>query len=490
MRADPGNIATNATAGAATPYLKVEIQWNGVNWIDEGSVSGATYVLGASGQSQIMDPAVGFTSLGTALIGKATVRLRNNTGRYSTSRAGSQAATLGLWGKAIRISAGYAGESVVVFTGRVLDVQEAEATEEVTLTCHDPGSDPRRQKISSYVYGVAAYPAKASHDWIDYVRSQLGIASPSLEHGLMVIPYAWLDDDDGLSEMRTAASSEGGILFFDADGLLTFWNAGHWADVAAADAITVASFAELAPRRDWANTYNIIGCQYAPRKERGIEKVYSLKRTLPIGPGETHSDVLNFQWPLASFNYYDMTVCTAGGADMSASITLDNATPTAGQRWAIEFTNSHAYQTAYVTQFDVFGSALDGRQAETYLTTNLGTDQDRRYDVPRNAYVQTEEQAIVLTDMLADRLATPRLVATATNMRANPLWQLGDIITVTAALTGMASDFILTGITWQWSDAYVMTAQLVKADLYPHSGYFRAETAAGVLGAGGNVAFY
>ena len=113
---------------------------------------------------------------------------------------------------------------------------------------------------------------------------------------------------------------------------------------------------------------------------------------------------------------------------------------------------------------------------------------DRRYDVPRNVYIQTETHAAYMADMLAERLATPRLTATASKLNNNPLLEMGDVLTATSIVTGLSADMIITGITRKLGDAHQMDLALVKADLYPDATYLKAGV--GALGASGPVAFY
>ena len=76
MLTDPGHIATNVAATSAKPVYKIEIAWDGVNWVDET----ANTVLGFTVRDGIIDPFEGLASMGDAPVGKADIVVDNYDG--------------------------------------------------------------------------------------------------------------------------------------------------------------------------------------------------------------------------------------------------------------------------------------------------------------------------------------------------------------------------------------------------------------------------
>jgi len=503
MKADPGGLNAAAVATESTPCAKLEVEWSSGTWTDESG-----NLVSANTDSQIVDPLRGWVSLATQPMGTMVAKVTNTDGRYSQSRAGSMAATYGIRGKHIRLWLGYKVNGTPTypatpeFTGRIMDVTEGEASAEVDLTCQDMLSDAKRLNKSTLMQaGGALLDGVQTHNWI---TSLAGLANLSMaaasEAGLMMIPYCWLDDDELLAEMRAAAASEAGALFCDGSGNVVFWNAAHWAGKTHADYgdthITVASFGELRPKRGYDDEWNIIACDYAPAGVGKPTKVYSLKRAVSVPPNSNKTMTLNFQWPLMSFYSYTLKACSSGGVDMGPSgankVSISPSTPSYAKRWEITFSNSDTQNEAFITQFDVYGYPVDKRPAEQYIKDNSsGKPQPRRYNLPSNGYVQSEQQVRFLVDILADRLSTVRMQLQATQLRGHPLYELGDLVNIAAALTGVSTDCCIIGKHNTFGDgAWQMTLDLMDfSGMYVSTSYFKVGTS--VLGvAGSQVVFY
>ena len=92
-----------------------------------------------------------------------------------------------------------------------MDVTESERGATAKLTCHDLGSIPMQQKYSTMIYEGAQI-----NGWIATLATLADVAATDLEQALTVVPYAYLDDDFALDEIKRAAQSE--QVFFDEVG--------------------------------------------------------------------------------------------------------------------------------------------------------------------------------------------------------------------------------------------------------------------------------
>ena len=499
MKTDPGGLGTAFAAAEATPCTKVEIEWTAGNWTDE-----TVYVLSWEAKTQMVNPIYGWLSLSGQAMGTATVTVLNDDGRYSASHAGSQAATNGIRGKHIRISCGYVVSSTPTYPtgyewyGRIMDVPEAEVDSIVALSCHDVLSDAKRQNKSTNVY--INYQ---THNWIAVLMGapvNLSFSAGS-ETGVMMIPYAWTDESEVLKEMRDSAASEAGALFAYSDGTVTFWNLNHWAGKTKADygnlTLILGGYSELKPSRNYENEYNIIWSQYAPCRQGVPTVVYSLKQNITVPPmiggvSGSRVETFNFQWPCVGFPTvpYTMNTCTAGGVP-STAVTISPNAPIYAKRWDVTFVNTDTQNEVYVTQFDVLGYPVDKRPATQYSKDlSSGKPYPRRYGLPANSYVQTEEQVRLLCDMLCDRMSTVRLQLEATGVELHPLLELGDIIGVSSTVTGVNTDCIVVGKNSRYGNGdWVMDLSLFDiTGLYSSTNPFRVGSSA--LGASGSEAGY
>lgn len=459
------NITAALAAGALDPYLRVEIEWTPTNWTNESA-----YAISALGHSEIMDPFAGLLSLGTAHMATATVVMNNPTKRYSAKVSGTQAATYGIRGLGIRISAGYTVSGVDyyerVFTGRIMDCKAPETEETAELSCQDLASDPKRQNYTS-----AMYEDEETKTWLGRLRGWASVASHSFENTVHVIPFCYLDDDELLDEMRKVAASEAGCLFYDADGTLHYWGPHHWIGTTSGLTLDRSDFVELTPQLGYDNVYNIIAVTYEPQQKGRATTVYSLKRPVMVPRNGTAELTINFTKPLAEFVSYDLAASDGGGNDMTADVTALPVLPDGAQRWTVTFTNADTVRAAWVTRFDVVGYPVDKRQAETYIEDASGVGEvDRRYDLPTNPYIQTEQQARFLAKTLAQRLKTVRAVYVSSGQYGNPLIELGDIVTLEGDIAVTSATTIVVAIDWAFGDDYTMALTCAdKSGLYAYT---------------------
>ncbi|MHB0874573.1 MAG: hypothetical protein ACYC5O_00870 [Anaerolineae bacterium] len=488
MKADPGHIAANAALLGARPCLKVEVLWDDVNPVEETNVSGDSRQVGqVNGSSAITRPGEGLLSLGKADLGTVAMQMDNFDGRYSTAHAGSMAATYGIRGKTARVSAGYyygaTAEYVRVFTGRVMGCGEAEVAMTADLELHDMGSVPQQQKLSTMMQTDLRVD-----QWIALLATAAGVTSTSLERGLCTVPYLYVDQDFALDEMRKAAAAEGGCVFYDADGTLHYWGATHWCNAASVATITVDDWSEVEVSTDWDDEYNVIAVEYQPRTASWPTVVHKLKRVIAVPPGASTTVTLKFDSPLVAFDGYELAANNGAGVDLSSYLTLSSSTPDAAASWTLTFTNAHDRFEAFVTKFDVTGAPLKGRPGETYTTTKYGTAVTRQRDARGSFHVQTETQARMLAELLAQRMKVARPTYTLKGLPGNPLLEMGDVVTITGATrTGITSKTgIIVGVpSWRYGDGvgYRMDLSLMAfADLYAYTGYFLFGTSA--LGVG------
>jgi hypothetical protein len=458
----------------AAPAAMLEIMWDDA-WVDE-----TDHLLldgGADVKRSLVDPMRGLASMGSAPLGTAAIRVRNDDGRYSVTRSGSQAATYGLYGRRVRFSLGYLAEGSLtyqaVFTGRIVDPQHTEAGETATLQCRDEGETLLRQTASRQMNQgaqssslIATYLSEGGLEVTDY----------SLEQGLFLVPFAYLQEDNLWTAAQRVAASEAGLLFVDRNGLVRFWNAAHFDGLSSVATFAEALYGELAMRFDYENAYNVVTVSYEPRQRSETVAAFSLRRPVAVPAGGTATETFEFRWPVAEFDSYNLTAVTGGGADITADVTVTPAQPQYAQSWEVEFANANAVHAAYVTRFEVIGRVAEARAAETYTVDpdgSAGTKAARKTAVRGNFYAQTPGQTRLLGNLLSDRMREPVLTLRLTQCPALPTLELGDRITVQGANNELDREAVVTGLHWTFGPAARMDIDAVDATgLYGESGYF------------------
>jgi len=192
--------------------LAIEIMWDSTTgWVDETDhlfLDGGVEV-----RRSLVNPLTGLGRMGQAPLGTATIRMRNDDGRFSKSVSGSRANTYGLHDKKLRISLGYRNEADtdedvrVIFTGRIVDIDDAESSQTVTLRCHDLGEDLVRQTINTSLNTDVQTNA-----WIETVAAAAGLTSSdyNTEYGMFLVPYAYMDDDNPWHGRRQPVARDSG----------------------------------------------------------------------------------------------------------------------------------------------------------------------------------------------------------------------------------------------------------------------------------------
>lgn len=431
---------------------KVEIAWDGTNWVDE-----TEYLISFEYTVQIEKPGDELLPAGETNAAMVTLR---NPGRFSWRRADKPLFAYiggdgGMFGIKVRLWQGWAypnvllPELVQVFTGVIFNW---EGDSQVTLHLYDAGMPYIQHKISTVIHeGLRA------DEWIAELAYQAGISTVRLvedaavaekdqsgtivlDPGIAPIAYAWCDDEGIVSEMMKTARADCGRLYWDQLGRLRFENAIHWAT--AVHQTVVWDFTEntyLTPSADLAtgDLSTKITVEWAARVENEEQVIYTLDKLRTILPGETISFEARFDNPVMSIvtpvNHKDYRIHGAG-IDISSHITVVLA-ETYAQRCVVYIHNSHTTMAARFSFFQLRGYPLTGgptKQVKVAVSPSaLPTGMVREQSVRGNPYVQTEVQAQILADSLAGRQRALHSSFSLTGVPGVPHLEVGDRVSFT-----------------------------------------------------------
>lgn len=471
---------------------KLEVNWNkdGSTWTDESS-----NLIGASG-SQRMLALWQMAGGGQAQPSwSATFNMRNASDRYSPTNSGSPLYANIRYNKGhgipIRFSMGlWNGSSfdyTRLFTG-YMDAIGISSTREdrATSACMDNSLPLLQDKKTTTMY-LEQY----ADDWLTVLASEGGVAATDFDEGLFAIPFCWLDDENLWTEMCKAANADGGWLFFDRNGTLTFENAEAWA----ADARHTSSQLTFSVSRvrdynlafQWQDVYNEVIVEYAPRVQKGAAVLYELDEVVRVLPGETRSITARLRFPASSINApvanKDYYIVSNSGEDLTGDVTV--GLTKYAQRVEVQFASSHAFHVAYVNEFRLSGRPLVGYQA---LQEKLqSTDSDigdpssstaKTLRVGGNEYIQSVAQARFLAELLRDRSKKARQIFIAREMPAIPTLQPGDRVTAVESGSGLNHAAFLTSINWRYGGgAYGADYEMMDAaSWYLYDAYFELGT--------------
>lgn len=424
-------------AYTAALTAKIEICWDGTNWVDETArclmSSSVSYAYG------LLGPGGSLAQLGEGPVAQLRCVMANADGRFSADRLGSQAATYGLFQKRIRFTAGYTSGTdpgpgtAVIWQGRIQDVQESEQAAEVTLACYGHDLDLQQQRPQ-----IAAVGNKRIDELVSLMASAAGYTNVALERGYTVVPWFYSDGDDCLAAMREVAEAEGALVWLDPqDTKLKLWTWGHWIGANSVEGWGRDRLEEARPRRDYANAYDTVNVSYQPRRRGRLVSIHQLTKPIVVPPSGTVTERLRFRWPMIAMQSYTVRARSSGGENLDTYLGMSPAAPQGALYWEVTFTNSHTRHALVVDKFDVIGWPIEGLPNREYrcernsLDVHRQTDvrpEVRRTEVKVRYALQHEAQARLVAELKSWRLQEPPLVLQIGPVPGDPRLHVGDVV--------------------------------------------------------------
>lgn len=479
------NLSANASANVREPYHNVNVKWDGTNAINESA-----YLISASGEQRIADPAQGLASFGAGVISTCQIVLDNSTGRFSPDNSGGALYadiqnTKGV-GSEVRVNLGFTdatngNETVRIFTGHIDSVSHnAPYSPWVTLSCIDKGQKVIEHRVSTGLY-QDRFVDQIFDDLFDttpvVARSggtpSVDLADQSFQSGFMRVPFAWLEQEDIYRQLQLLAQADGGFFYIDGDGVYVYENIynmltdtdqstsviGFDLDESMYQGVSV-SYSEQ-------EIYNTINVSWQPRRAGANIELFKSDRVWTVPANTTKTFTARYRFaalsidPLVAGEHY--FAVSSGGVDMSSNVTI---TPTLyAQSADISIQNTSTLYDAEIRPFIITGVPLIGGPSETFTTDatdsaigdpttglvkrkEMGTNQTTGI---QNVYIQTEQQAEVIAYLTLDRSKNPRKAPTLTAVPAVPWLEPLDKVTVDSTnQSWTAEEFNLTGIAWDY----------------------------------------
>ena len=430
------------------PTAIIEMDWprNGT-WTEETSNA----LLGVSYSYGIISPGGSLSQLGEGPVAQMTVRMDNSDGRFSLDRTGSQAQVNGIYQTPIRFSPGYYDEGGTpyrecIWTGRVQDVDEDEASAIATLTCYGLDYDIQQQRPATLTQ-----PDHRTDELIADVATEIAFTGTALDRGYTVVPLHYCDADDGLAEMREIAEAEGGIVWVNPmTGNLEFWAWAKWIGAASEATYSrgptagIGPLENVRPRHDYKQAFDVVNVTYQPRRTGRLMNLHQLGTPIVIAPLGTHTATIRMRYPIAEYDSYECVATTSGGVSLAGSLTVSNAddstpwVPEGAVSSRVKFANASANHGMVIRKFDVLGRPIEGLPNREYKADKNYLVVHRRTDVKPNEVkarycLQHEAQAALVAELKAYRLQDPPVLLTVGPLPGNPELNVGSAITVNIA---------------------------------------------------------
>jgi hypothetical protein len=482
------NLATSWAASAQTVSFAVTVDWGRADsWTDE-----TAYVLSVQCETSIYDRMTGLPALGETMPARATIRLKNDTNRFSPDKGTIAAIADGIYRVPVRVSAGYVdatngAEVLRQFTGEIESAKETETRGQkiVACECVDAGV-----ALLQYKHTSEMYTDQRTDSFIGTLLTAAGITDTALEAGFVELPYAWVDTENLWSEIVKAAAAEGGLVHFAKDGECRFWRLTHFLEAAASTTsqatLDRGNARYLDDTTSWRDSYTGVNVEWIPREVGALSVLYQAHEPIAVRPGETVTHDALYQYPAYSAKTpvanTDYQAVSAGMKDLSADLAV--AVTGYAQRATLAFTNNNATHTIYVLNLQVRGKPLEAEEAQSIQRdTTLSPAKVpgvKVYPVSGNNYLQTLGQAHLLAGYLRDRLQYPRRLLQWEGV-ACPWIEPGDRVRIDNADAGISAQYCyVLNVTQSMSTSgYQQTLLCLPVEnVYAHSDYFRLNVSA------------
>lgn len=476
---------------------QVDVYWDGVTATQEQS-----NVIEMSIQRSLYDQSLGLPGLGQTQPGRAELLLDNSGNRFSPGNEDSP-----LWD---HIKDGIYRKKVQIWMADQDTFPlsfESQFVGEIDLPREWQQYNDKSVSFSC-VEGVRLLQHKHTTAMLVNQRADQVIAAllaqgdpaaiSTLDVGMSIIPFAWLDDENIWAECQRLAAADGGLFYVGNDGTYRFERMTHWVEgsqhTMSMATLTRGRMWYLEDRLAWRDCYTGVIVERAPRYMGNEQEVYAAPDTIAVPPGDSVSQTIRLRTPVSDVVTpvadTDYMAVSAGMANLAGDLAI-SITPYA-QRADITFANYHASQTIYVMQFKLRAIPVLGDEAqETAANSALGIIPGQKVWALRgNPYIQSAAQAEQLANFLRDRLERPRRLL-AWRGPAIPHLDLGHRVTITDAESGVDTDAYVLSIKQSYrrgSPWEMEVTALPVQNLYPVASYFILGTSE--YGAATDALFY
>lgn len=482
-----------------------------VDWdFDDDYTEETDNMISASGSLRVVGPDEYLTG-GRGQVGSCSITMHNPDGRYSHHNVATPTAG-NLWDGGSYYAPVYLEVAIGtvepltysrIFTGVIKRISESHgAGEVVTFDCRDRCELLMQSKTSSALYQNYTEAAL-----IEAYIGLSGVTGTFIDDpGMFVIPYGWLDDESPWEDIQAVAGACGGRFYAGRVGNFIYENAAHWVTgeahtneqlvIYADRGLVLRDDAQLCDRIDvWYDgddVYKSTTVEFAQRVMRGQQRIWKDEevKTVPAGGSITvvakfnsavSTDTAESPAPVRNTNF---KACTSGGVDITDDVHVTIARY--AQRATLEISNSNATHDAYLVKLDLWSRPLEGRpqQEITRSSSNIfWNDRPARGRTIRNGnpYLQTEQQAGMLTEMVVDQSQLPRTYANAYGVPGTPTRAPGDRVRLVcrttsasgASIPHLSEPFFVLGISWQLGEGFTQDLQCIAVrGVYQSDNYF------------------
>lgn len=455
-----------------------------VDWAGDNSYSfnESNYMVTANGNEEMANPEESI-SASNGFSSEMSVTLLNPGRRFSPS-ASPAVGSGGLlehiqngkfYSKRMRFYVVIDGDSELVFQGRIKEISENTRTYKsvgtVTVKCvsddafiinrrlNTPASDTKTFYDTGKDEGeliARTLTLAGLSDGTDFI-SQAHASSPkTIDRGLFIIPWYWLESDSPIQDCWKLAAACGGRFFYNtSDGKYYYQNAQYLGFVPSSVSQVTMSESNcdrIVPIYKDKELYKNVKVSIRPREVGDSKVLWEPDEVIRILPGETIT--LNAKLTTPIYEFTELKIVATNTASFAITEDITVGAPTYyTQNVSFTLTNTGAYH-AFLRTFQLIGRAIEGGQTSIYESPSLDTGfwsgrQGKERKVSDNPYIQTLAQGEAIADILAHRQGYFKEEFDVTGFRGIDLVKVGWRVTLVNDSLSINKEAIITSVNWR-----------------------------------------
>lgn len=394
--------------------------------------------------------------------------------------------------KSVKVSVGFNDDNIDKFSGLIQKITPEISEDTVSIYCYDWVDFLKDKKITS-----TYYENLRTDQIIANLAGLAGIdlSKMNLEVGLLTISFAWFQEGSIWTYINQISEAEGGIVFFDEEGVLTFYNRDHFNTYPnpvygfSFDQNIIDFNFEISKDK----VKNRIEINAYPKKKLTSKVIYSLDDPISIESKatvevwgqfnygtETTVPALNVLVPTLGTDINANSKEDGTGTNMISSISISSYS-IFQESIKVNLYNNAA-TTAYITKFNVTGDPIVTKTRIEVVAEDRNSQSlyDTQTLTIENNLMDDEDYANELAAKKLEEMKDPLDYATIECIGA-PFLRVGDIISVQTGLDGTFKNFQIVTNRWQFDGDFMQTLEVQKKvgiseTIYYPSNYISTES--------------
>ena len=373
----------------------------------------------------------------------------------------------------VRLEVGFSDINVPKFSGLTNKITPKIKEDSTQIYAYDWANLLKDKKITE-----TYYEDKRTDELIALLAGLGGISTyqMSLETGKLTVEFAWFQEGSIWFYLTQVAEAEGGRIFFDEEGTLTFWNRDHFDTLE--DVVYTFTFEDHIQDLNYevssSKVKNRIEVKANPKKLLTNKVIHTQTETQQISAGGTQEfwgqysygdeksvPAINVQTPVIGTDIIANTQEGGGGTDISSYISITSISKFV-ESTKVNLQNTYG-ATAYITTFRIKGDPIVTKSRIEVVK------EDENSEALYDTQILAIENDLIDTDSFAEYLASQRLYEfkdphdfITIEVIGVPYLKVGDRVTVQRSFGGETETFHVVSNRWRMEDDFTQTLELEK----------------------------